>query len=70
MMFHSLKKIKNKKAKKKKEKALLPEQLVHLVLLHFSETQREPSALPPSPQETSPHTPTHQYVTLTSLLSE
>lgn len=56
--------------KKKKAKALLPEQLVHLVLLHFSETQSEPSALPPPQQETSPHTPTHQYVTLALLLSE
>lgn len=39
---------------KKKKKALLPEQLVHLVLLRFAEPHRAPSARPPSPQEPAP----------------
>lgn len=48
MMLHSYLK------KKEKAKALLPEQLVHLVLLHFSETQSEPSALPPPDKKPAP----------------
>lgn len=67
-MFRVKKFKKNKKNSKKMRRALLPEQLAHGVLPASLNTLSTLS--PPSPQEASLHTPTCQYVTLTSLPAE